>query len=282
MVNFAYLPIEDFADAVTPTNAGPRVLAMLVAYFDASKTQLRRPYVAVAGCLANLNTWKLFQPEWQSILNDEGLPFFHMTDFEAYKNDYKGWTKERHEKCLIRLGTVMVNRTEFAYGRGVALDDWEYAKTKNEVLNPWSAFTYCANQCFHSIAIWANEHNHIGPISYIVESGDGYNGELIKLKDDIESSPTRRMRFRWAGLHILPKLADALYPLTPLQAADVWAFETRKEWENKYAVGDGERLHPVRHSIKFLLQSGAVKHDMGFSTRENLVNLQPYWFTERE
>ena len=125
---------------------------MLVAYFDASRTELGRPYVAVAGCLAHLDKWKLFQPEWQQILDEEGLSSWHMTDFEAYEKEYRGWTRERHEQCFTRIGTVIVNRTDFAFGRGVAYDDWEYAKTQNEILGPWSAFTYCANQCFHSIA----------------------------------------------------------------------------------------------------------------------------------
>jgi hypothetical protein len=53
---------------------------------------------------------------------------------------------------------------------------------------------------------------------------------LLALKDLIEHSPVRKKRYRWAGLYILPKIMDnPPHPLTPLQAADVWAFEARKE-----------------------------------------------------
>ena len=71
-----YLPVEDFADAICPFNEQPRVLVMLTAYFDASRTEEGRPYVAVSGCLAYENKWKLFQPAWQAILDREGLPLF--------------------------------------------------------------------------------------------------------------------------------------------------------------------------------------------------------------
>lgn len=250
---------------------------MLVAFFDASKTERGRSYIAVAGCLAHLDKWKLFQSEWQDVLNKEGLHCFHMTDFEAYQRDYKDWSRDRHNNCFRKLGDIIVRRTEFAFGRGVALDDFEWAKTQNEVLQPWSAFTYCANQCLHGIAHWASDHGYQGHIVYVFESGDGFNGELIQLSKSIESSQERRMRFRWKGIHILPKLANnPPYPLTPLQAADVWAFEARKEWENKYAVG--KRIRPVRTSVRHLLGMG-VKIDFGFSTRESLAEVEPYWLT---
>jgi len=254
---------------------------MLVAYFDASRTERGRPYVAVSGCLAYEENWKLFQPAWQVILDREGLPFFHMTDFEAYQDKYKGWSTARHNSLLTDLVGIIVPWTDFAFGRGVAIDDWEHAQTQNDVLKPWSAFSYCVNQCLHAIAIWANEHNCTGPIIYVFESGDGYDGELLRRKTEIESSRTSMLRFRWAGLHIMPKLAIAPFPLTPLQAADIWAFEARKEWENKYAVGDGQRLRPVRYSIKLLLQGSPIKHDFGFSTRDNLVNLESYWLSDK-
>jgi len=56
---------------------------MLVGYFDVSKTQMGKSYVAVARCLAQLDQWMLFHSEWQNILDEEGLEFFHMTDSAA-------------------------------------------------------------------------------------------------------------------------------------------------------------------------------------------------------
>ena len=108
--------------------------------------------------------------------------------------------------------------------------------------------------------------------------GDGFDGELLALKDLIEHSPARKKRYRWAGLHILPKIMDnPPHSLTPLQAADVWAFEARKEWENFHSTGT--RTRAVRKSARALLGKG-VKIDFGFSEQKNLLSLPPYWETD--
>lgn len=256
---------------------------MLIAYFDATQTQKGRRYVAVAGCVARLTKWNAFDQEWAKLLLDEKLPAFHMTDFEAYERNYRGWTRERHEKCWTRARNIIVKHVDFAVGRGVAYDDWVRAQSKNHILQPWDAFTYCANQCLHSVAIWANRNQYPGPIVYIFESGDGHNGELFKLRDDIEQNPTRKMRLKWDSLHILPKTkTNSVYPLSPLQSADVFAFEARKEWENKYTLSQADRIRPLRYSINSLLQGTGIAHDFGFSTRTSLDDLQPYWLQEPE
>jgi len=249
-------------------------MVMLSAYFDASTTQKGKPFVTVCGCLASVARWKTFQSKWQKILAKEGLPFFHMTDFEGYYGHYKGWTKERHNHVFKKIAKAIVGRVDFAFGRGVAHDDFEWAKTQNPILSHWSAFTYCAAQCLHAVAGWAIRHNHDGPIAYIFESGDGFDRELNEFKALIESSEHRMNRFRWAGLHILPKVMNnPPYPLTPLQSADVWAFEARKEWENFHSTG--VRTRSVRKSARHLLGKG-VEIDFGFSPRKNLVTLDPY------
>jgi len=270
-----YLPVEDFANIILPANAHPRVLVMLAVYLDASNTEKGRSFVTVAGCLATVERWKTFQTKWQALLDKEGLPFFHMTDFEGYHGHYKGWTQKRHKHVFRKVAKAIVGRVDFAFSRGVAHDDFEWAQTQQPILSHWSAFTFCAAQCLHAVANWAIKHNHDGPIAYIFESGDGFDGELNEFKTLIESSEDRMKRFRWAGLYILPKVkANPPFPLTPLQAADVWAFEARKEWENYHSTG--VRSRAVRKSARLLLGKG-VEIDFGFSPRRNLVTLEPYW-----
>ena len=82
---------------------------MLVVYFDARRTEKGRPYMAVAGCLAYLDNRKSFN---------------------------------------LSGSEVIIQRTDFALGRGVAYDDWEYAQRKNEVLARWSPFTIASISAF--------------------------------------------------------------------------------------------------------------------------------------
>ncbi len=246
-----------------------------VAYFDASATQKGKRFVTVSGCLAPEARWKTFESKWQKMLGKEGLPYFHMTDFEAYQGHYRDWTKTRHNHLFKKIARAITGKAKFAFGRGVAHEDFAWAQSQKSILQDFSPFTFCASQCFHAIAEWAKRHNHNNRIIYIFESGDGFNGELLALKDLIESSQARLERYRWAGMHILPKVMNnPPHPLTPLQAADVWAFEARKEWENFHSTGT--RTRSVRKSARALLGKG-VEIDFGFSERENLISLLPYW-----
>ena len=275
-----YLAVDELADAILPVDAHDRIMVMLAAYCDASYTELGKRFVMVAGCLATVSRWKTFQSKWQAMLTKEGLPFFHMTDFESYQGHYKGWTKERHIHVMKKVATAIRGRIDFAFGRGVLCKDYEEAQLHNPTLSDYRPFTYCASQCFHAVAEWAEKYGHHGPIAYIFESGDRYVQELNRYKLMIEASQNLMKRFRWAGLHILPKVMDnPPFPLTPLQAADVWAFEARKEWENAHSLALGKRNRAVRRSARALLGNG-VEIDFGFSDQGSLLSLEPYWSSE--
>jgi hypothetical protein len=251
---------------------------IFAAYFDASTSQKGRKFVTVSGCLASVARWKTFDSKWHKMLRKESLPYFHMTDFEAYQEHYKDWNKAKHKHLFKKIARTITGQTKFAFGRGVAHDDFVWAQSQNALLQGFSPFTFCASQCFHAVAEWAKRNTHSNSIVYIFESGDGFDGELLVLKDLIEHSPARKKRYRWAGLHILPKIMDnPPHPLTPLQAADVWAFEARKEWENFHSTGT--RTRAVRKSARALLGKG-LELDFGFSERKNLLSLPPYWETD--
>ncbi|MDR4470391.1 MAG: hypothetical protein MRJ68_19195 [Nitrospira sp.] len=248
---------------------------MLAAYFDASTSQKDKHFVTVAGCVAPINRWKTFESKWQKLLDKERLLFFHMTDFESYQGPYRGWSRKQHKHFMRKITKAIVTRTSFAFGRGVAHEDFEWAQSQKQELRTFrSPFTYCAAQCFGAVTNWADGHNEREPIIYIFEAGDGFDGELRRYQQDIERSESLKARYRWNGLYILPKAMEhPPFPLTPLQAADVWAFEARKEWENFHSTG--ERQRPVRRSARSLLGKG-VEIDFGYSTRESLLNLVPY------
>jgi hypothetical protein len=116
------------------------------------------------------------------MLSKAGLLYFHMTDFEAYQVDYKDWTKAVHNHFFKKVARAITGKAKFSLGRGVAHDDFAWAQSRNAKLQGVSAFTFCASQCFHTIAEWATKHTYSGNIAYIFESGDGFEGELLALK----------------------------------------------------------------------------------------------------
>src|SRR5215831_12052752 len=78
--------------------------------------------MSVGGCIAPLEAWKSFEAEWKQALNDEGLPFFHMTDFENWKPPFNfelqdgSRDKNKHNRILDRLLEIMLNHIEWFVG----------------------------------------------------------------------------------------------------------------------------------------------------------------------
>jgi hypothetical protein len=73
---------------------------MLWAYFDESGWHPNGGALAkltVGGCIASFETWEALSLNWASAIENMGIPYFHMTDFEARQRPYENWTREGEE-----------------------------------------------------------------------------------------------------------------------------------------------------------------------------------------
>jgi hypothetical protein len=83
---------------------------MLWLYFDESGEflpdgTLRR--LTLGGCAATVESWGAFNQKWKAALDAEGNQTFHMTDFEASREEFSGWDYDRKQNLLDRLLTIM-------------------------------------------------------------------------------------------------------------------------------------------------------------------------------
>jgi hypothetical protein len=80
--------------------------------------------MTIGGCFSSLGRWQVFDTEWKKVLDDEGLSFFHMTEFEAYRPPFDfvlpdgNRDKERHNRLLNSLLDIMLRHVEGFYGFG--------------------------------------------------------------------------------------------------------------------------------------------------------------------
>ncbi|MBA3967315.1 MAG: hypothetical protein H0X47_16385 [Nitrospirales bacterium] len=255
-----------------PAGTDPKVLVMLRAYFDASYTQPHKTLVVITGCLAQASQWSSFEPLWQEMLDGEGLPYFHMADFESYKEDYKEWDAKRHKSVLKKVIEMIIGTVEFAVSRAIVVEDFEWAQSRNSHLQGHNAFSFCVIQCLQEIAAWTDQFKIVEPIGYVFESGDREGPEIENIRKRISSSKYFRRRFRWNGLSVVNKLEpDVEFPIIPLQVADVLAFEHRKEIENFYLHGTED--YPRRWPLNVLLE-GIEKTSFGRFTRNELLDVE--------
>jgi hypothetical protein len=88
--------------------------------------------MSMGGCVAPLEKWESFGESWRAALSAEGLDYFHMTEFEAWRPpfDFKlpdgNRDKEKHNRLLNSLLDLMVDHVEhfagFANGNLISPD----------------------------------------------------------------------------------------------------------------------------------------------------------------
>jgi hypothetical protein len=84
-----------------------RVAVMLWAYVDDSNIHERGSgkveTIGMGGAIASFYSWQLLEDSWQKELDRERIESFHMTDFESYNKQFKGWSEGRHKRLLNTL-----------------------------------------------------------------------------------------------------------------------------------------------------------------------------------
>lgn len=212
-------------------------------YCDESYSHPPEPRAyTVGGYLSTDVQWKKFRKEWRRILEPEGINYFHMVDFQACKPPYDSWSKEKRIKFLGSLHGVIHKRTMLSFVTTADLADFEHLTTeqKRELVNP---HVFAAKNCMKAVGFWAagNILNH-PVIAYIFEQSP-QDKKLRKLFTETLTDEDRWF-FRMASLTVADKRI-----VSPLQAADMLAYEANKEVVRKLTPVNAR---PVRLSGKNL------------------------------
>src|SRR5438105_13914422 len=96
------------ACALRPRMGRQHHLLMLRAYFDESgrSDDLKCRYMGMGGLVATAEGWERFEPAWQAVLTEYGLPYFHMVDYVQYRGAFKEkseWPEARRRALMAEL-----------------------------------------------------------------------------------------------------------------------------------------------------------------------------------
>jgi len=230
--------IPNLVRIVFPYGTRNGIIAMFVAYFDESGTQRGSPVVAVAGFLAPVKQWERFQAEWARVLQQEGLSFFHATDWENRQGQFKGWDNDQRIAVYKKLTGIIQRRITIPVLTAVNTADYAEAKLWEMVQEdfPRNPYGFCALVCMQIIGNWADQVKYNGPIAYVFEDGAAHRTELTTSLRDILRDDVNKRRFRFISSTYADKRA-----FTPLQAADILAYEACKDMRNQTVDGHVRR-----------------------------------------
>jgi hypothetical protein len=103
-------------------------MAVLKAYLDDSGDETdtaQHKAIALAGYIAPVSGWEVFEPQWKQVLDREGVSELHMTDFANFRGEFASWkgNEPRRQAFLGDLCQVIGEAGLYGIGAVVRLDD---------------------------------------------------------------------------------------------------------------------------------------------------------------
>lgn len=240
------------------------IIALLTTYFDATedptvKDRPDRPLLHGVTCyLAYSPDWDRFRKRWAKALDEKGLRFFHMKDFEFARSralqeeplpshkkydPYRAWKPDEYASFLERLHRIINAKADDGHYKMAAFCSAVYkaefdAKLPAELKDDpecRSYYIFNVANIMKGIGFWCSRHHaryKRNPIHYIFAKGDGEGNNLENWFEYCWEHEDDRYFFR---LH----KGYSRYPRPPydmqwmesepaLQAADVASFELSK------------------------------------------------------
>lgn len=234
-VPLSYVAIT--CDLVHPPGDTRRTVLVLSAYFDASHdphkighSKRRSDVFALCGWVADADGWTAFHAAWSAALGHVGLSHFSAANFEFGAGEFIGWTEEQKSEALALLLPVIRDYADL--GVCASVDETPYKWILVHALKAGQGksifrdpYAFCMQVCMENVA------QYVGTALQLPE------GERIACIFDTPRTAQEERRAkqaygrllidkRWEALfHVVPQFEDSKR-FTPLQAADLLAYET--------------------------------------------------------
>ena len=237
------------------------LVVVIKIFMDESGTHDQSPAMAIGAYLAPLETWEAFTTKWNDVKRHEGkypIDVFHSTDCEALRGEFEGWTKVERDGLVSKLLSVIGEHDIHGIGLAVDLPSFK-SEFKNRpdlrALFNDEPYIFCFQLVLDDI------------LSELEKSGSNQAVAFVHEENEYEAmaeaafSSMKAQRSKHYGPMSLTFGEKRAY--TPLQAADVLAFETNKRMRDPSKEG--------RRSFQTINARGRVRVE-GF-TRENMPKL---------
>jgi hypothetical protein len=236
--------LAHLASALFAFDAKERLMAFITGYFDeSSDAQTNSPLVyTVAGYVSTDVKWLDFQKEWKAVLDRENLLHFSMKELSKIKKS-KNWTIEQETSFLQELHSII--KKTYLCGFSVSLILNDYNSFSDEIKSQLGSPHFLTTAFLMLlISSWTSDNNLKEPILYVFEKGDeGKDNDLDFWFNEI-FTPEMRNFFRIESFAFREK------KFTPLQSADILAYETRKDINRRYLI---EKPRDMRKSLENII-----------------------------
>ena len=195
---------------------------MLKAFFDESGTQAGADVLSIGGYIAHDDSWPTFTAEWQQAMADYGIDYFHMTDFENRRKQFKGWPEGKRIPRLNRLMTIINRHTLASAGISVDLAAYERILTQEMKERIRGPYGLALKSCLASLKRLSKNSNMTEPMSITFDFGADQAGAIER--ETVRVITESEDESRYFSVRFERERHTA-----PMQAADIAVYDMRKE-----------------------------------------------------
>lgn len=222
------------------------------AYYDAGGTQNDQSgALTVAGLISTEAKWCRFEREWEAVLKNYGVPYFHMKEYAHSTNHYASWKGDHVKRAefLDKLIRVTKRGILKAFSVSAMMQDFHRVNREYCVAERFGndhpnsgAYCFAAVLCSTSIAKWVWEKKGVhAKIKHVFEKGDTGQGALVELMRGPMFNNARSVEF----LEKKSNDAEDIRYVREFEAADMIAWEHANYYRHMEKTGEP----PARHSL---------------------------------
>ncbi len=224
-------------------------MAALSVYIDDSGTHSDSAIVVAAGYVAELARWESFSQSWQKLLAEAGVPVgpfgvrvFHMKDFAHSHTDpqspFYSWREQQKADFMARATALMRGIAAEGAGAGITIGIIvrDYLNTLARLPRPAKPFTFALIRAMVCVEDWVKRCGKNEPVTYFFDRVPQHAGEGTSVMQEVEEDIELSTRLRFSRWSWSSKDRDS-----PLQAADILAYESYKEGEAILAGGEKDQ-----------------------------------------
>ena len=214
--------------------------------------------MTIAACYVSTTTqWDEFNKNWRRVLDEEGLAFFHMTDFMASRErgvkPYCDWNQAKRDRFYYRLANIINTRigTGFAFGLPTESFDAHTPQHFKDDLGK-RHFTFAVRSVLDLVRQWYGAYGSGKAVQYVFDRMGKGKGEIMAIFDIAEERPELATE-----LGVLPNNPDGILFenkefFRPLQAADILAWNMRSFMQDEISRGLPEAPGRIRPYFQIL------------------------------
>lgn len=217
---------------LSPLNPPPGdwVMVVLKGYFDDSGDEEDRQHKAcsLSGYIGTFDNWNRFEKNWQQILDDFDVPYLHMKEFAHFRGPFKKYKENAIERKNLLISLITVIRESNLYGISSSIRRKGIRKFNDERNINIEAYPF--NLYWNMMQI-CHKWNKT-PIQITLDKTNNVNNKIGKARNYAKTD----LLFPNCDEYIITLPLNHKFSfreILPLQAADLFAWECRKDATTK-------------------------------------------------